>query len=48
MEMLKELSLELTREFMDNVDQLDGEEQHKPSFQLMFFRKIEEEFRQLK
>ena len=45
METLKELSQELTKEFIDNVDQFDSEKKHKACFQLIFFSEIEKEFR---
>ena len=48
MELLKELSQEPTKEFMDNANHLDGEERHKACCQVMFLSEIEEEFRQLK
>ncbi|XVF75048.1 hypothetical protein PTKIN_Ptkin13bG0157700 [Pterospermum kingtungense] len=48
MEMLKELAHEMTKDFAENVENLDREERQKLCFQLMFFSEIEEEFKQLK
>ncbi|XVF71962.1 hypothetical protein PTKIN_Ptkin12aG0082400 [Pterospermum kingtungense] len=48
MELLHELTEEMTREFMENADQLDSEERHRACCQLMFLSEIEEEFRKLK
>ena len=45
MKMLKELTQELTKDFIDNVDQLDSEERHKAYGQRMFLSEIEEKFR---
>ena len=47
MELLKELSQELIKDFMDNANHFDGEKQHRVCYQLIFFSEIEEEFRQL-
>ena len=46
--MLKELPKKMKKEFIDNADQLDGEERHRACPQLMFINKIEDEFNQLK
>ena len=48
MELLKKLSQELIKDFMDNANHLDGKESHRAYCQLMFLSEIKEEFRQLK
>ena len=48
MEWLKEVSQELTKDFMDKANHLDDKERHRACCQLMFLKEIEEEFRQLK
>ncbi|XVF61288.1 hypothetical protein PTKIN_Ptkin08bG0118300 [Pterospermum kingtungense] len=48
MELIKQISQELTQEFMTTANHLEGEEKHKACLQLMFLSDVEVEFCLLK